>query len=67
MLMELDLINKREERNKLLRFNEGLSAVEALQRESPVAIELSNQPSKGKDDSPSASATSNIINKKEEP
>jgi hypothetical protein len=30
VLLELDLIAKREERNKLLRFNDGLSAVEAL-------------------------------------
>jgi hypothetical protein len=30
VLMELDLISTREERNKLLRFDEGLSAVEAL-------------------------------------
>ena len=33
VLLELDLIAKREERSKLLRFNDGLSAVEALKQD----------------------------------
>ena len=33
VLKEIDMFNKREDRNKLLRFNEGMSAVEALKAE----------------------------------
>ena len=62
--MELDLIAKREERSKLLRFNDGLSAVEALRQDKQNAQQIEMASKKLAEEPPmSASAAS----KKEEP
>jgi hypothetical protein len=64
VLLELDQIAKREERNKLLRFNDGLSAVEALRldKQNTQQIEMSSK--KPVEDS---SLTAPAASKKEEP
>ena len=64
VLLELDQIAKREERNKLLRFNDGLSAVEALRldKQNTQQIEMSSK-KPVEDSSLSAPAAS----KKEDP
>ncbi len=41
ILLDLDTVNKREERNKLLRFNNNLSAVEALKQERMIEMSTS--------------------------